>query len=241
MNPYEVLEITPNASAEEIKEAYHRLAKIWHPDRFIGPEHEKAEQRFRELAEAFAMVKNSARPIALAPHPETTATATEAAASAAFHSVPPAARTTDDWYAEAKAAYDAKDPHRALSLIHYALKLDAERVEFHVLHAQILDRPGGDVRKLIQTLETVLRLNPKEVNSAIRLAELYQHVGLSTKATRMWETVRRMAPGHKVFQQEAKSTKSAKAGAREQVQSLSEQFTVLVEQAKAFFRGLTKK
>lgn len=76
------------------------------------------------------------------------------------------------------------------------------------------------------------------MNSAIRLAELYQHVGLSTKATRMWETVRRMAPGHKVFQQEAKS---AKAGARDQVQSLGEQFTVLLEQAKAFFRGLTKK
>lgn len=236
MNPYEVLEVSPNASAEEIKEAYHRLAKKWHPDRFIGPEHAAAEQRFRELAEAFSMVKNSARPIALAPHPET-APAPKEGAAPAFHSVPPAARTTDDWYAEAKAAFEAKDPHRALSLIHYALKLDGERVEFHMLHAQILDRPGGDIRKLIQTLETILRLNPKEVNSAIRLAELYQHVGLSTKATRMWETVRRIAPGHKVFQQDAK----AKGTPRDQVQSLGEQFTVLVEQIKAFFRGLGKK
>jgi hypothetical protein len=120
--------------------------------------------------------------------------------------------------------------------MHYALKMDTERIEFHLLYVQIIDRPGGDVRKLIQTLETILRLNSREVNSAIRLAELYQSVGLSTKATRMWQTVRRIAPSHPVFQQDTKTP----TGAAGQLQSLKEQGAVLVEQTKAFFRGLRK-
>ncbi len=233
MNPYEVLAISPKASAEEIKEAYHGLAKKWHPDRFQGKEHAVAEQRFRELAEAFATLRNTERPIDLAPH-EPPAAPPPVTETPALHSIPPAARTPEDWFAETKAAFEAKDLHRATSLIHYALRQEPERVEFHMLHAQLLDRPGGDVRKLIQTLETILRLNPREVDSAIRLAQLYQSVGLSTKATRVWQTVRRIAPGHKVFQQDSKKA----AGAS--IQSLGEQFTTLVEQGKAFFKGFRK-
>lgn len=234
MNPYEVLEIAPNASPEEIKEAYHSLAKKWHPDRFMGPEHEVAEKRFRELAEAFGMLKNVAPKIDLAPHADG-ATASTAAGSPSFYSIPPAARTTEDWFAEAKAAFEAKDMARALGLIQYAIKMDAEKADFHILHAKILDRPGGDVRKLVQTLETVIKLNPREVNTAIRLAELYQSVGLNTKATRMWETAMRIDPSHPVFHQDA--PKSSGLG---QLKNLGEQFNSLLEDAKGLFRRFKK-
>ncbi|HLO68606.1 MAG TPA: DnaJ domain-containing protein, partial [Holophaga sp.] len=61
MNPYEVLEISPGSRPEEIKAAYHRLAKQWHPDRFNGAAKAEAEGRFRQLAEAFNMLKDTAR------------------------------------------------------------------------------------------------------------------------------------------------------------------------------------
>ena len=61
MNPYEILEIAPGSSAEDIKAAYHRLAKRWHPDRFTGAEKEEAEKRFRQLAEAFNMLKDAGK------------------------------------------------------------------------------------------------------------------------------------------------------------------------------------
>lgn len=32
MNPYEELEIKPGATQDQIKQAYHRLAKAWYPD-----------------------------------------------------------------------------------------------------------------------------------------------------------------------------------------------------------------
>lgn len=60
-NPYELLEVSPNASAEEIKAAYLRLAKQWHPDRFSGAEKAAAEARFRALNEAYTSVKDPSR------------------------------------------------------------------------------------------------------------------------------------------------------------------------------------
>ena len=47
MNPYEVLEVSAGASPDEIKAAYHGMAKKWHPDRYTGAAKAEAEQRFR--------------------------------------------------------------------------------------------------------------------------------------------------------------------------------------------------
>ena len=48
---YEILDVSKGASKEEIKEAYRKKAKQYHPD--INPNNKEAEAKFREATEAY--------------------------------------------------------------------------------------------------------------------------------------------------------------------------------------------
>jgi len=54
--PYEVLGVKPNASADEIRKAYRKLAKEFHPD--LNPGKPAAEARFKAVAAAYDVLSD---------------------------------------------------------------------------------------------------------------------------------------------------------------------------------------
>lgn len=54
---YEVLGVAKNASADEIKKAYRKLAIKYHPDR--NPDDKAAEEKFKEAAEAYDVLSDA--------------------------------------------------------------------------------------------------------------------------------------------------------------------------------------
>ena len=53
---YEVLGVPKDASADQIKSAYRKLAMKWHPDR--NPDNPEAKAKFQEASEAYEVLSN---------------------------------------------------------------------------------------------------------------------------------------------------------------------------------------
>ncbi|MCX8062059.1 MAG: DnaJ domain-containing protein, partial [Anaerolineales bacterium] len=55
---YEILGVPRNASAEDLKAAFRRLARQYHPDVNKSPD---AEEKFKEINEAYAVLSDPER------------------------------------------------------------------------------------------------------------------------------------------------------------------------------------
>ena len=53
---YKILGVSKDSSKDKIKKAYRKLARKWHPD--INPGNKDAEQKFKEISEAYDCIGN---------------------------------------------------------------------------------------------------------------------------------------------------------------------------------------
>lgn len=61
-DPYEVLGVSRDATDEEIKKAYRKLSRQYHPDANVNnPNREQAEERFKEVQAAYQAIMNPSR------------------------------------------------------------------------------------------------------------------------------------------------------------------------------------
>lgn len=57
-DPYEILGVSPTAPAEDIKVAYRKAARLYHPDKNPDP---AAADRFRSIQTAYELLADDAR------------------------------------------------------------------------------------------------------------------------------------------------------------------------------------
>jgi len=56
---YKVLGVSKSASTEDIKKAFRKLARRYHPD--VNPGDKKSEEKFKEINEAYEVLSDPAK------------------------------------------------------------------------------------------------------------------------------------------------------------------------------------
>lgn len=181
-NYYEILGVKPDASASEIRQAYVRLAKERHPDRFPDPaERQKAEAFFKELTAAFNTLTNDR---GRAEYDQGLSRPKDA----------PPAEIAKMAYAQAQERFEARDYHQAVELLRSAVHHMPDEARYHAALGMALAKNPNWVREAIQEAERATQLAPTHAAYYVELAELLLSQGLKLRARHPAETAARLAP-----------------------------------------------
>lgn len=73
-DPYKVLGVSPNATDDEVKDAYRRLARKYHPDNYVNnPLSDLATEKMKEINEAYDEIQRQRKAAAAATDSKATA------------------------------------------------------------------------------------------------------------------------------------------------------------------------
>jgi len=143
---YKILEVSRKATHEEIKKAYRRLAREYHPD--LHPNNPAAQERFKEIREAYEVLSDSVQrsqydqgfdPKSFSEHKE--------------------AMRPQDYYVRAASKALIKDYQGALEDYNQAIALNPQFAEAYLKRGAIRYKLGDD-RGVLKDCNAALSINP---------------------------------------------------------------------------------
>jgi curved DNA-binding protein CbpA len=200
-NYYQVLGVVRTAAGGEIKTAYHRLAKRFHPDRFHSEAdsalHARIEAAFAQIAQAYETLKEkqsraaydlklseqsrtgqaTAKPSLQNTGGQDRASTGEAAQNAAV-----LLRKAEDSFQRGMLALNKGRAIVAISSFGEAARLAPRDARYRAFHGRALAENEGTRRQAEAELKAAVALEPKNATYRVMLAELYSKIGLPRRA-----------------------------------------------------------
>jgi curved DNA-binding protein CbpA len=179
---YELLGVRRDAEGSAIRQAYLRLAREQHPDRFTDPTAKaRAQETFKEITSAFNTLSNEQSRRAYdaeleRPRP----TSPEELAQLAF------ARGTE--------SLEARDLAGAVELFRAAAAHAPNEARYHAALGRALAKIPASAREAVQSLETAVRLSPRSGPLHAELASVLVRQGLRVRARKYAEEALKLAP-----------------------------------------------
>lgn len=197
---YEVLRISESASREEIKRAYFRLAKEYHPDRHFesGMEEVKNELNtlFTRITEAYDTLvterKRKEYDLKLSNGKER-------------KKEPSKVHTPQEFFVRGEFALKQGDLRNACYFFKEAINEMPERAEKAILYlryGQTLARVPGKLREAEEMIKKGISLDPVGAESYIELGNIYTKTGLRQKAITAFSEALKRDPNNKVAKSE---------------------------------------
>jgi len=187
---YDLLGLESHAKADEIKNAYHSLARRYHPDRFHQADAQlrnQIESAFARVAQAYEVLGDqSARATYDA---KFGAAASTDAASKAARREPSAAspKTSTESRAESSfqkgvAATRQRQPQQAVRFFAEAASLEPRCARYRAEYGRALIEDPKTRRLAEFELKAAIALEPDNISYRVALAELYKALGLRRRA-----------------------------------------------------------
>ena len=202
-NHWEVLSIPQGAGLDEIQQAFIRVAKRFHPDRFRrvpAPDfQEKVSYVFRRISEAKEILTSSARAgyEALAEKEQLyEASRKSTIPSRGESSGRPAGDAAEGMtlFRKAREAYQASDFWNAIQLCQQAMDQTPDRAEIYHLLGLALSKNPKWRQDAEKNLRIATNLDPWKADYFLSLGSLYQEVGLHLRARKAFEQAKVVDP-----------------------------------------------
>ena len=179
---YELLGVSPSASVAEVRQAYARLAREKHPDRFTDPaEKLRVQKLFQDITHAFNTLIN---PKLREEYDQTRQK--------------PQLRTPEeiaaDAFERAHPALSGGQLDEAITLLQTAVYHAPEKAAYHAALGHALGRLPAHAREAVQELEKATQLDPRNASAFAELAVVLARQGLRLRAQKALEAALRIAP-----------------------------------------------
>jgi len=208
MNYYQILQVTNDAPSEEIKKAYFRLARKYHPDLFRQELSEEqmsvVDDVFDRITKAYQMLSNKEKRreyddrLAAPPEEKGLNQAKEA----------------EKRFRQGKTLYDQGRYEDALIFLEQCVRLDQEKANYFLLLALTQSKLPSYRKEAEKNFLRAAKIQPWNTEAYIGLGLLYKREGLQLRARKQFEKALKIDPGHTIALKELgrSETKAKKPG-----------------------------
>jgi hypothetical protein len=205
---FDVLGVSRDATQAEIKSAYSRLARDYHPDSRNDPAladvKDKVVAVFLAVSEAHQVLRDPSRRAAYEAQLGATPMEVEAPAPTPTQGAGP--DPVEEYILRAHASLGRKDTDDAAQILEYVLKLPDVRADHRkaarVLLARTYRQDPKTSRDAERVLLEIVADEPASVAGYLALGNLYKDEGMRSRALRMFRKVAELDPAHRQAQEE---------------------------------------
>jgi tetratricopeptide (TPR) repeat protein len=189
---YNVLGLGPNATETEIRNAYRRLAKEYHPDKSFTMDHPiLSSVQFDEINEAYHVLSDKKR---RQNYDHIRSDMTKALSDTND------AKTiqAENCFRNGLKALKEGDPKQAMGFLEWAVKYSPNKPIYHSKLGLAMALAGEDLEKAQASCERAIEMEIFNAAHYVDLAEVYAHAGLNEKAREKLKEALRWNPNSKL-------------------------------------------
>lgn len=180
---YEILEVDPRASEHDIRNAFRRLARLRHPDRFQGQARQAAEKEFQAITEAYNVLSDSDQ---RSRYDQTLGKTTQQLSSPR--------EIARALLGKAVNLANAGDVAEANNCFAQAVAHDPDNPKVHHLYGVFLSKQVGGMEEGLRHLDQAVRLAPADVKVLIDASKAFARAKMFARATRFAQQAAQLVP-----------------------------------------------